>query len=306
MSVTARQNGIALERIPLGMLFALLAYGLLAMQDATVKWLVVTVPVCQVLFVRSGFVLAGCLAVGKRDLVRRAVRTPIAALLVCRGLVTLAAWICYFSAARSLPLAQLTTLWFTAPVVVTLLAAPILRETVGPARWAAVGIGFAGAVAAANPAGLTLSPAAALVLLAAVLWAAGVLLTRVIARHEPSLVQMLYNNAFFCVATGIVSVFAWHAPTGVELMLLLQVALLGGFGQFCLFEAARCAPASVTAPLEYTALLWAFLLGLVVWGDHPTIPVLSGAVLILSAGLLLILVERRGATRRPAMLRTAR
>ena len=306
MSAAARQNGAALERIPLGIALALLAYSLLAMQDATVKWLVVTVPVCQVLFVRSAIVMTGCLVAGRRELLARAMRTPIMSLLLCRGAVTLAAWFCYFSAARSLPLAQLTTLWFTAPVIVTMLAAPLLRERVGPARWAAVGVGFAGTLAAADPVRLVLSTATALVLLAAILWAIGVLLTRVIARHEPSLVQMLYNNAFFFLATGIVTVLAWQPPTTVQLILLLQVALLGGFGQFCLFEAARRAPASVTAPLEYTALLWAFLLGLAFWDDVPGPPVLVGAALILSAGLMLILAERRGFGRIGTGMRTVR
>lgn len=294
VSDVARQTRTGLERLTLGMLLALLAYSLLAMQDATVKWLVVTVPVCQVLFVRSAIVMAGCLVAGRRRLLVQARHTPIRGLLLCRGVVTLAAWFCYFTAARFLPLAQLITLWFTAPVIVALLAAPLLKETVGRPRWAAVGIGFAGTVAAASPAGLSLSPAAALVLLAAALWAVGVILTRVIARQEPSLVQMLYNNAFFFVATGIASALAWHRPSGAEAALLLQVALLGGLGQFCLFEAARRAPASLTAPLEYTALVWAFLLGFAVWGDVPGRCVLLGAALILSAGLMLIITERRG------------
>jgi drug/metabolite transporter (DMT)-like permease len=290
----AQPTAVALERLTLGMMLALLAYALLAMQDATVKWLVATVPVWQVLFIRSGIVMGGCLAVGGRGLVRQAAQSPIIGLLVCRGVITLAAWFCYFSAARFLPLAQLITLYFTAPVIVALLAAPLLKETVGRACWAAVGVGFAGTIAAADPAGLALSPAAMLVLLAAVLWAVGVILTRLIARHEPSLVQMLYNNGFFLIATGLASALAWHRPSEAELWLLVQVGILGGLGQFCLFEAARRAPASVTAPLEYTALVWAFVLGFAVWGDIPRPSLFIGAVLILGAGLMLIVAERRG------------
>jgi drug/metabolite transporter (DMT)-like permease len=294
VSAAAQPTAAALERLTLGMMLALLAYALLAMQDATVKWLVATVPVWQVLFIRSGIVMAGCLAAGGRRLVRQAAQSPIIGLLVCRGVITLAAWFCYFTAARFLPLAQLITLYFTAPVIVALLAAPLLKETVGRARWAAVGVGFAGTVAAADPAGLALSPAAMLVLLAAVLWAIGVILTRLIARHEPSLVQMLYNNGFFLIATGLASALAWQRPSETELWLLLQVGLLGGLGQFCLFEAARRAPASVTAPLEYTALVWAFVFGFAVWGDIPRPSLFIGAVLVLGAGLMLIVAERRG------------
>jgi len=296
----------ALERLTLGMMLALLAYSLLAMQDATVKWLVTTVPVWQVLFLRSGIVMAGCLAAGGRGLVRQAANSPTIGLLLCRGVITLAAWFCYFTAARFLPLAQLITLYFTAPVIVAVLAAPLLGEVVGRARWAAVLVGFAGTVAAANPAGLALSPATILVLLAAALWAVGVILTRMIARHEPSLVQMLYNNGFFLIATGLASAMAWHRPSEAELWLLLQVGLLGGLGQFCLFEAARRAPASVTAPLEYTALIWAFALGFAVWGDIPGPALFLGAFLILGAGLMLIVAERRGGGLGRPRLRTVR
>jgi drug/metabolite transporter (DMT)-like permease len=294
----------ALERQALGMMLALLAYSVLAMQDATVKWLVDTVPVWQVLFLRSAILVLGCLGTGGRPLVRHAATTPTRALLVRRGVVTLVAWVCYFNAARFLPLGQLVTLYFTAPVIVTLLAAPLLGEQVGWIRWAAVGIAFFGTVLAANPVGLSLSPATLLVLSGALLWAYGVILTRQIARREPSLVQMFFNNCFFLAVTGIGCAFTWHQPSAGEMWLLVLVGLLGGVGQFSLFESAQHAPVSLTAPLEYTALVWAFLLGFLVWGDAPRPGVFLGAALILVAGLLLLITHRTA--HRLASLRTQR
>lgn len=283
----------SIDRQTFGMGLALAAYSLLSLQDATVKWLVVTVPVWQVLFIRSTILVIGCLVGGGRPLIQRAVSTPTRPLLIRRGAVTLAAWFCYFTAARSLPLGQLITLYFTAPVIVTLLAAPLLGEHVGRLRWATVGIGFAGTVLAANPVGLSLSPAAILVLIAATLWGYGVILTRQIARFEPSLVQMFFNNCFFLVVTGVASMLTWHPPTVTEIWLLLVAAFLGGIGQFSLFESARLAPASLTAPLEYMGLAWAFLLGLLVWHDALQPRVAVGACLILIGGLTLLVSERR-------------
>ncbi len=294
-----------LDRQALGLWLALLAYSLLSMQDATIKWLVAGLPVVQVMFVRSTIVMTGCIVGGGRPLLRRAIASPLAPLLLCRGAVTLAAWLCYFTAARSLPLAQLLTLYFTAPVVVVLLAAPVLKERVGPARWAAVGLGFTGTILAANPSGFSFSAPTVLVLVAAVLWAIGVILTRLIARREPSLVQMLYTNAFFFVGTGLGSLLVWQMPNRGQLMLLLQVAVLGGLGQLALFESARRAPASLTAPMEYTALLWAFLLGFAVWGDVPNQSVVTGAGLILAAGLLLVALERWGSAVTRAVAKTS-
>jgi glucose uptake protein GlcU len=86
--------------------------------------------------------------------------------------------------------------------------------------------------------------------------------------------------------------------------LLMLVGLLGGVGQFSLFESAQHAPVSLTAPLEYTALVWAFLLGFLVWGDAPRPGVFVGAALILVAGLLLLLTHRNAD--KPALLRTQR
>jgi drug/metabolite transporter (DMT)-like permease len=275
------------------MMLALLAYLLLAIQDATVKWLVATVPVWQIIFIRSSIVIAGCLMGGGGHLVRRSATSPAAPLMIRRGVITLAAWSCYFTAARSLPLGQLLTLYFTAPVVVVLLAALLLRERVDGVRWFAVGAGFAGAVLAADPVGLSLTLPTVLVLTAAILWGYGIILTRQIARTEPSSVQMFFNNCFFLTFAGIGTAVTWQNLSTTEILLLMQVATLGGLGQFCLFEAVRHAPASLTAPLEYTALIWAFVLGFAIWGDSLQVGVFLGAGLILLAGVALGIAEWR-------------
>jgi drug/metabolite transporter (DMT)-like permease len=94
----------------------------------------------------------------------------------------------------------------------------------------------------------------------------------------------------------------WHAPSASQFGLLLMVGVLGGLGQFCLFEGARRAPASVMATVEYSGLLWAFVLGYAVFGDIPRPAVFAGAGLIVAAGVLLIGAERR-ATRRAVRVR---
>jgi drug/metabolite transporter (DMT)-like permease len=284
-----------LHRHMLGMAMALLAYSLLGLQDAAVKWLVARLPVWQVLLVRSCVLVLGCLIVGGGRLVHHAAKTPSRTLLVRRGAVTLTAWVCYFTAARYLMLGELVTLYFTAPVIITLLSAPLLGERVGWARWVAVGFGFAGTLLAAGPSGLSMSPATLLVLFGAFLWAYGVILTRQIARRESSLLQMFCNNCFFFVLTGVGTAFTWQTPDVSDVWLLLLVSALAGFGQFCLFESARHAPASVTAPLGYTTLAWAFMLGFLVWGDIPRPAVFLAAALIVAAGLLLLVWEYRSA-----------
>lgn len=281
-----------------GIALAITAYACFSVHDATVKWLVALLPVWQVLFVRSTVIVLGSLAIGRGALLRRVMTTPLKKPLLLRAALTLCAWLCYYSAARGLGLAELTTLYFSAPLIVTLLSAPLLGERVTWPRWLAVGAGFAGVVVATNPVALHLSPAIGLVLLAAMLWGYGIILMRQIARRESSLLQMFFGNLFFALVTGAMTLFTWHTPAPFTAVLLIAIALFGGLGQFCLFEAARHAPASLLATFEYSALLWAFCFGYLIWHDIPPASVFLGAAMIIGAGLFLVLAERHGARRR--------
>lgn len=281
-----------------GIGLAVLAYSLFSVHDATTKWLVASLPVWQVLFVRSTIVVAGSLLIGGRPLVERSIITPAKGMLALRGALILVAWMAYFTAARTLPLAQLTTLYFSSPIMITAMAVPLLGERITAGRGGAVLIGFAGVLVAANPAGLSLSAAAGMTLFAALMWSFSGILTRRIARREPSMLQMFWSNLFFMVPTGLACLFSWHAPTLREAALLALIGLIGGVAQFCLFEAARRIPAAITGTLEYSALLWAFTLGWLIWGEMPPPSVFAGAALILSAGILLVLAERAALRRR--------
>lgn len=282
-----------------GIALGLLSYGLFCVHDAGVKWLVVTTPVWQILFCRSLTVLIGTLIIGRSSLLNQAVATPLKRRLVERALLMMTAWLCFYSASRTLPLGQLTTLYFVAPLLTTLLAARLLGEHVTRARWTAVSIGFVGVLFASDPFGVTASVPTLLVLAAAGMWAYGIILMRRIARQETSLLQMLFSNTVFTIISGFASIATWRSPVGIELPLLLAVGVFGGLAQFTVFEAARSVAASVLATVEYSALVWAFLLGFAIWGDIPDLPVAIGAALIAGAGVLLVVTERRTLERQP-------
>ncbi|MBM3600131.1 MAG: DMT family transporter [Alphaproteobacteria bacterium] len=283
-----------------GIGLTILAYFIFSFHDAAIKWLVATVPVWQILFFRSIVILIGCVAVGRGALLMRAVDTPIKRQLMLRGFVIFAGWVCYYSAARDLQLAELTTLYFAAPILVTVLAIPMLGEQVTGWRWAAVLLGFVGVVVACNPVGLGLSWPVLLAMFATLLWAFAIVLIRRIAMKESALLQMIYGNSFHLACSAVALLFFWRTPSAFELALMLGCGVFGGLGQFALFEAMRRAPASVLAPFEYTALVWAFVLGFAIWADVPRPEVFIGAGLILAAGLLMIAVGRGVATKAPA------
>ncbi|WP_454852705.1 DMT family transporter [Rhizobium binxianense] len=278
--------------VSLGILLTTLAYMAFTFHDAIVKVLTATIPVWQILFFRSLTILLGCLAFGRGALVRQTVTSPIIKPMVARSILLLCAWLSYYSAASRLQLAEVTTLYYAAPVVGTVLAWFILKEQVTPARWLAVGVGFAGVLVACNPVGLSISWPVYLALQAAVLWSSAMVLLRKTSLHEKTIIQLAVSNVFFLVMTGIGVIYTWTTPSMTELALLVATGVVAGSAQFALFEGMRQAPVSVLAPFEYTSLVWAFVLGYLIWADIPTHNVVLGAILILGAGLIIIVSER--------------
>jgi drug/metabolite transporter (DMT)-like permease len=295
MSDDAARAQTTANRITSGIGCTVLAYFLFSFHDASIKWLTTSTAVVQILFTRSIVILLICLAIGRTAIVRRAIETPVRTALLLRAGVILAAWLTYYTAARDLQLAELITIYFGSPVLVMLLAVPILREKVTTWRWISAGIGFAGVVIACNPVGIGFSGPVIMALIAAFLWALAYVLIRLIALFESSLLQMFYGASTFLVATGLAMPFVWQTPTPHELAINVGIGIFATAAQYFMFEGIRRAPASVLAPFEYTSLIWAFVLGLVIWGDVPRTAVFVGAGLILLGGIVMLVSERKPA-----------
>jgi drug/metabolite transporter (DMT)-like permease len=279
------------DRVLAGILFVSFSYFLFTVHDAVVKLLVVAIPVWQVLFFRSVTILAGCLVFGGAPIFVESARSPIVKPMFLRSLLILTAWLCFYTAARDLQLAELTTIYYAAPIIVTVFSIFLLNEKVPLIRWGAVAIGFLGVFIACDPADLGISWPVLLVLIAAVLWGLAIVLMRKIATQEKSIVQMVLSNSFFLVTAGLPLVYLWTTPSLREIGLLIGAGCLAGFAQFTLFEGMKRAPASVIAPFEYTSLVWSFLLGYLIWGDVPRREVFVGAALIVGAGLVIVASE---------------
>lgn len=279
------------EKVLTGILLTGVAYFLFSAQDASIKLLVVGLTVWQIMFFRSVAILIGSVAIGGRRLVEDSARSAIVWPMFLRSVFTLAAWICYYNAARSLQLAELTTIYYAAPIIVTIFSVILLGEKVPVLRWIAVLVGFVGVFIACDPTRLGLSTPVLLVLAAAVLWGVAIVLMRKTALQERTIIQVVLNNAFFLVFSVVPAFLLWQPMTSVQLTLLLAVGALGGIAQYLLFEGMKRAPVSIVAPFEYTSLIWSFTLGYAMWGDVPRPEVFGGATLIVSAGLIIIASE---------------
>ena len=281
-----------------GIALAAGGYALFSLQDAAVKWLVTSYAVPQILFVRSTVVVLIALGVGGG---RRAVadvgrsRNRIA--MVFRAAVILSAWLLFYTAAARMGLAELTTLYFAAPVIAVGLSALVLKEKVDAARWGAVATGFAGVVVSAGPLASVSAGPALMALGAAACWGTSTVLVRWIGRSDSTLTQMLASNALFATACLPALPWVWHALDGFSFVIMIALGLTGGLGQYLLFEGFRFAPASALAPIEYSGLVWAFLYGYAIWADIPQWNTFAGAALILAGSLALIWFEHRRARR---------
>jgi len=276
-----------------GIGYALAGFSIFSLQDATVKWLVTSLPIWEILFFRSILIIVLVTAItGPRNL-RAIVANPNRGTLLLRGGIILAAWLAYFTAAKSLHLAELVTLYFSTPVFVVVLSIFMLGERVTRMRWLATILGFTGVVIAANPSpSMDLVPIA-LTLFAAASWALTNILVRLISRTETTLNLMVASSALFVVVCGVTLPFTWVTPDLFSALLIVGLGCVGGLGQYLLFEGYRLAPASAVAPFEYVTLVWAFVWGFLIWRDWPAPTVFAGAALIMTSGLGMIYVENR-------------
>jgi len=276
-----------------GMLSMLLAVATFALMDASLKTLTPHYPPMQVAALRGlaswPLVTAWVLyAGGPRQLVR--VRW---ALHLLRGVLSVIMLAAFAYALRTLPLAETYSLFFVAPLIITALAALVLRERVDWRGWAAIALGFSGTLIVLRPTGagmLTLSGVA--VLVSATGYAISAIAVRVLGRSDstPAMVfWMLTMTSVFALA------LSWHEWTPLQPQhwrALLGLGVFGAIGQYAITDAFQRADASRIAPLEYTAPVWGIALDYALWHTLPDAVTLSGAAVIIAAGLYLIRRER--------------
>lgn len=278
------------------MALGLAAYSIFAVHDALVKGVIHDIPVVQILFVRSVVVTLICLAMGRTAMVRGLVRSTNKPMLLLRGVLTLAAWCMYYPAGKQLQLAEMTTLYYVAPVITVVLAVIFLKERLTLARVGASAIGFFGVVVAMNPAGITIGIPALMALGAAFLWSVAMIVMRTVSKSESSLVLVFSMNLFYVVVLAPFALPFWVPMDPTQIAFVVLTGLLGLAAQYALIDAARLVPASVLGTVEYTALCWSFIFGFLFWGEMPAPLVYVGAGMVVTAGMILAYSERR---RRP-------
>lgn len=266
-------------------LLAATGIALLTLMDAVIKAQMQSHPFIVALFMR--FAMGGLVALGVLAIVRppRPTQASLIGNLVRVPVVVLTAG-SFFYSISVLPLAEALTLSFLAPVFVALLGALILKETIDRRIGIALGFGLAGMLVMVWPrlqggvTGAELGVAAAL--FSAVSYAFNLILLRRIAQREHPAVIVAFQNCGPALCVALPAVFAFVPMTAADIGIYLTAGALGVAGHLTLTAAFARAPASRLAPIEYTALVWASLLGFFAFGEVPLWTTYAGALLIVA------------------------
>ncbi len=261
---------------------------LLTVNDAIVKWLAQTYPVGQVMSLRGLFVIAIVItwALARRQ--TSALRVYNWRLQLTRGgLMSLSTFL-FVTALTLMPLADAIAITFAGPILATALAALLLHEPVGWRRWFAVVIGFTGVVMMMRPTPDLIRLAALVPLLAALMGALRDIVTRKMGTGGESTLAILLISTSIVTLAGVLTLpWGWAVVGIIDLALFAASAFLVGLAQGFMIESFRLGEVGLVAPFKYASLVWAVVLGLVVWGDLPGPWTWSGATLVVGSGLYL-------------------
>jgi drug/metabolite transporter (DMT)-like permease len=267
----------------------LLCVGVFSLMDAGLKTLSAHYPPFQVAALRGASSLPWLLAwallsTGMAPLLR--VRWSLHLLRGVLGITMMAAFV---YALRTLPLSTAYSIFFVAPLLITALSVPFLGERVGPRRWIAIAIGFAGVLVVLRPtsAGM-LTTAGLAVLLAALGYAVSAITVRVLARSDSTQAMVVWLMLLMAVGAGLLAWPQWVPLRAEHGWLIVGLGIAGALGQWAITEAFRLGEASLLAPLEYTALVWGVLLDATLWGVLPDTVTWLGAGIIVASGLYLL------------------
>jgi drug/metabolite transporter (DMT)-like permease len=212
----------------------------------------------------------------------------------------------------ALPLADVEAIRFSAPLMITLLSVVMLGEKVGPRRWLALFVGFAGVLFIVRPAAATFNVGSIFILISVFFYALAVMLTRKLQTTDSSATMAYYSSLVYLVAAfvliplpnivgeipdahpSIAFLFrAWSMPSLLDWIIMSGLGLVWAGGMYCMARAYSLAEASVAAPFEYVSLPINVMWGLVIWHEIPTLMTLVGAFLTLFSGLYVLYREQR-------------
>ncbi|MEM7472447.1 MAG: DMT family transporter [Pseudomonadota bacterium] len=285
-----------------GIWLMILTMFIFAMQDGISRHLAGEYNVIMVVMIRYWFFAAFVLTVSAKRAgsIANAARTRQPGLQIFRGLL-LAAEVCVMVLAFTLlGLIESLAIFASYPLIVAALSGPVLGETVGPRRWAAIGVGFIGVLIMLQPGVKVFSPAAFIALTSATLFALYSLLTRYAARQDSAATSFFWTGVAGAVGMTIAGVWFWEPMSAIDWVWMGILCVTGAVGHYLLIRVYELAEASAVQPFAYFQLAFASVIGVLVFGETIETNIAIGVALVIAAGLFTLWRSRVSAEDPPS------
>jgi drug/metabolite transporter (DMT)-like permease len=200
-----------------------------------------------------------------------------------------------------MPMPEATAIGYVAPLIIVLLAKPLLNESIGPLGWIAVVVGFAGMLLIVRPGGGLDPLGVVYIVISMIANVAYNLLSRVLAHSERTLALLFYSSLLGAIGFGLAAPWFLNGtvPSPTQIAMFLSLGVTAGIGHFLFTSAFRFAEASLLAPVGYVHLVWATMFGWLVFGHVPELLTIAGMLVVIAAGVLVAFrsLRKRGGSR---------
>ncbi len=279
----------------LGIFLMVITTIVFASQDGLSKYLATEYNVYMVVMIRYWFFAAFVMTISSRKPggVKQVAKTKTPLLQIFRSLILVAEMCVTILAFTLLGLAETHAIFASYPLIIAMLSGPILGEHVGWRRWLAICVGFFGILIILNPGNGIFSPYALVPLAGAILFALYGLLTRYAGQYDNSSTSFFWTGIVGCIAMTAIGLNFWDPVSQGDWSIMLILSASGMLGHFLLIKCYEVAEASAVQPFAYLQLIWASLIGVIIFGEKITTNVLIGACIIVGAGLFTLWRERK-------------
>ena len=279
----------------LGILLMIITTIVFASQDGLSKYLATEYNVYMVVMIRYWFFAAFVISMSSRGTggIKHIAKTKSPLLQIFRSLILVAEMCITILAFTLLGLAETHAIFASYPLIIAMLSGPILGEYVGWRRWLAICVGFIGILIILNPGNGIFSPYALVPLAGAILFALYGLLTRYVGQYDNSSTSLFWTGVVGSIAMTVVGLNFWDPVSKSDWSIMLLLSASGVVGHYLLIKCYEVAEASAVQPFAYLQLIWASMIGIIIFEEQITTNVLIGACIIVGAGLFTLWRERK-------------
>ena len=279
----------------LGILLMIITTIVFASRDGLSKYLATEYNVYMVVMIRYWFFAAFVISMSSRRTggIKRIAKTKSPILQIFRSVILVAEMCITILAFTLLGLAETHAIFASYPLIIAMLSGPILGEYVGWRRWLAISVGFIGILIILNPGNGIFSPYALVPLAGAILFALYGLLTRYVGQYDNSITSFFWTGVVGSIAMTVVGLNFWDPVSKSDWSIMLLLSASGVVGHYLLIKCYEVAEASAVQPFAYLQLIWASMIGIIIFGEQITTNVLIGACIIVGAGLFTLWRERK-------------